>query len=265
VVFLAVFWLALRDGGARHPGRWAILIAASPVIAFELAVGGTDVPMVAFLCLGFALLYSAPGQPCRPVLAGLALGVAAAMKATAWPAVAVAIALLAVRDGRRAVRSFTLTALAVVVVCVGPFVVRNPRTLVKNTIEFPLGLASVPSQASSPLPGHIIADTGHVGHALVVAALVLAGLAVAASLVIRPPRSVPRAVTLLAAAMTVMFLLGPSSRFGYLIYPATLAIWLAVVMAGRQCQEIPVTPDPDARPARSSTSRPTSPAARPAG
>ena len=61
VVFLLVFWLALRDGGARHPGRWAILIAASPVIAFELAVGGTDVPMVAFLCLGFALLCGAPG------------------------------------------------------------------------------------------------------------------------------------------------------------------------------------------------------------
>jgi len=265
VIFLLVFWLALRDGGARHPGRWAILIAASPVIAFELAVGGTDVPMVACLCLGFALLYSAPGQPCRPVLAGLALGVAAAMKATAWPAVAVAIALLAVRDGRRTLRSFTLTALTVVVACVGPFVVRNPRTLVKNTIEFPLGLASVPSQASSPLPGHVIADTGHLGHALVVAALVLAGLAVAVSLVVRPPRSVPRAVTLLAAAMTVMFLLGPSSRFGYLIYPATLAVWLLVVVAGHQQQGTPVTPDLDVRPARSRTSRPTSPAARPAG
>ena len=39
------------------PARWAILVAASPVIAFELAVGGTDVPMVAFLCLGFAYLW----------------------------------------------------------------------------------------------------------------------------------------------------------------------------------------------------------------
>ena len=121
LVFLLVFWLALRDGGARHPGRWAILIAASPVIAFELAVGGTDVPMVAFLCLGFALLWGAQGQACRPVLAGLALGVAAAMKATAWPAVAVAVALLAVRDGKRAVRAFILTVLAVGLVYIGPF------------------------------------------------------------------------------------------------------------------------------------------------
>ena len=121
LVFILVFWLALRDGGARHPGRWAILIAASPVIAFELAVGGTDVPMVAFLCLGFALLWGAQGQACRPVLAGLALGVAASMKATAWPAVAVAVALLAVRDGKRAVRAFILTVLAVMAVCIGPF------------------------------------------------------------------------------------------------------------------------------------------------
>ena len=262
VVFLIVFWLALRDGGARHPGRWAVLVAASPVIAFELAVGGTDVPMVGFLCLGFALLWSSPGQPCRPVLAGLALGVASAMKATAWPAVVVAIALLAVRDGKRATRAFTLTALAVVVVCVGPFLV-HPRSLVDNTIRFPLGLASVTSQASSPLPGHVIADIGSLGHAIVVAALVLAGLAVVVSLIVRPPRSVPRAVTLLAGAMTLMFVLAPSTRFGYFIYPATLAIWLVAAMAGRRAPD--VTPCPDAPPAMPRTRSPTSPAPRPAG
>jgi len=263
VVFLIVFWLALRHGGARDPGRWAVLVAASPVIAFELAVGGTDVPMVAFLCLGFALLWSSPGQPCRPVLAGLALGVAAAMKATAWPAVVVAIALLAVRDGRRAVRAFTLTALAVVAVCVGPFLV-HPRALVDNTIKFPLGLASVTSQASSPLPGHVIADTGPLGHAIVVAALALAGLAVVVSLIVRPPRSVPRAVALLAGAMTLMFVLAPSTRFGYFIYPATLAIWVAATVAGRRAQDLPVSPDPGAPPATPHTRSPTSPEPRPA-
>jgi Glycosyltransferase family 87 len=263
VVFLLVFWLALRDGGARHPGRWAIGVAASPVIAFELAVGGTDVPMVAFLCLGFALLWGAPGQACRPVLAGLALGVAAAMKATAWPAVAVAVALLAVRDGRRAVRAFLLTAVAVVVVCVGPFLA-HPRSLVDNTIKFPLGLASVTSQASSPLPGHVVAETGPAGHVIVVAALVLAGVTIIAWLILRPPPSVPRAVALLALAMTLMFALAPSTRFGYFIYPATLAFWLLVTVAGRQWRQ-PVTPGPDAQPARPRTSQPTSPMARPAG
>jgi len=263
VVFLVVFWLALRRGGAQHPARWAILVAASPVIAFELAVGGTDVPMVAFLCLGFALLWAAPGQACRPVLAGLALGVASAMKATAWPAVIVAIALLAARDGKRAVGAFTVTVVAVMAVCVGPFLV-HPRSLVENTIEFPLGLAHVISQASSPLPGHVIADTGRLGHAIVVAALIVAGLAVVVSLIVRPPRTVPRAVVLLAAAMTVMFVLAPSTRFGYFIYPATLAVWLAAVVAGRRWQEMPVSPGPGAPPARSRTTGPTTPVPRPA-
>jgi hypothetical protein len=232
-VFLVIFWLALREGGARDPGRWAILVAASPVIAFELAVGGTDVPMVAFLCLGFAYLWVR-----KPVLAGLALGIGASMKATAWPALLVAIALLAVREGKRTVGVFTLAAVGVVAVCVGPFVIGHPKALVENTIMFPLGLASVRSAASSPLPGHIIASTWpHAGHTIVVALLALAGLAVAASLVFKPPRSVPRAVMLLAVAMTLMFVLAPSTRFGYFIYPGALAIWLLAARAGRKADE----------------------------
>jgi hypothetical protein len=229
-VFLLVFWLALREGGARDPGRWAVLAAGSPVIAFELAVGGTDVPMVAFLCLGFAYLWVR-----KPVLAGLALGIGASMKATAWPALLVAIALLWVREGGRTVKRFTLAALGVIAVCLGPFVVGHPKAIVVNTIAFPLGLASVKSAARSPLPGYLIASTWPgFGHAVVVAMLALAGLAVAASLVFRPPRSVPRAVALLAGAMTLMFVLAPSTRVGYFIYPAGLAIWVFASWSGRR-------------------------------
>lgn len=262
-VFLGVFWLALREGGALDPGRWAFLVAASPVIAFELAVGGTDVPMVAFLCLGFAYLWQR-----KPLLAGLALGVGAAMKATAWPALLVAIALLAVRDGKRAVGVFTAASVGVVAVCVGPFVAGHPKALVVNTIMFPLGLASVQSQASSPLPGHIISriwpDTGHT---VVVVLLALAGVAVAVSLVARPPRTVSRAVALLAGAMTLMFLLAPSTRFGYFIYPAALAIWVVAVRAGnearRRQEEEPPMPDLDEPAASPRTIPPTMPAPRP--
>jgi Glycosyltransferase family 87 len=263
VVFLAVFWLALRQGGARHPGRWAILVAGSPVIAFELAVGGTDVPMVGFLCLGFALLYRRPTSVRLAVLAGLALGIASAMKATAWPALVVAVVLLAVRDGRKAAWAFTLAALGVVAVCVGPFIV-HPKSLVDNTIKFPLGLASVRSAASSPLLGHAIASTWHAaGHTIVVALLVLAGVAVALSLVFRPPRTVSRAVVLLAGAMTLMFVLAPSTRFGYFIYPATLAIWLFAVRAGRRVTLESASLDPDEPAASLNTSLPTIPVERP--
>jgi len=248
LVFVAVFWLALREAGAKDPARWTVLVTACPVIAFTLATGGDDVPMVAFLCLGFSYLWNTPCHAAsegkhmaRPVRAGLALGIAAAMKATAWPAVFVVIALLAARDGKRAATRFTLTAVAVVAVTAGPFLV-PPKPLIENTVQFPLGLAHVISAAASPLPGHLIAETGHTGHTIVVALLVLAGLAVAASLVFRPPRTVPRAMLLLIGAMTLMFLLAPSTRYGYFIYPLTLVIWLLATGTIRQRHDEPDEP-----------------------
>jgi hypothetical protein len=242
VVFLVVFACALRIAGARDCVRWALLVTASPIIAFELCVGGTDVPMVAFLCLGFALLWRVQGA--NPITAGLALGVASSMKATAWPALVVAFSLLYVRDGPRAAWRFTAVALAVVAVIVGPFAILKPGSLVKNTILFPLGLASVKSQAASPLLGHVLAATGVVGHTIVVVLLIGSGLAIAVSLVIRPPRDVPAATWRLVIGLTAMFVLAPSTRFGYFIYPAALVLWLYVAKVGRA----PVAPEPDEGP-----------------
>jgi hypothetical protein len=237
LAFVAVFTWSLRAAGATDSWRWTVLVAASPVIALELAVGGTDVPMVAFLCLAFGLLTSTASTH-RTVLAGVALGIAAGMKATAWPGLVVAIVLLAARDGWRPATRFTVTAVAVMAVCAGPFLV-HPKALVVNTIEFPLGLAGIHSAAASPLPGHLISDLGHAGHTVVVAALVLTALAVAATLLVRPPRTVPRAVFLLTWAMSLMFLLAPSTRFGYFIYPGTLALWLLAITAGRHTDRRP--------------------------
>jgi hypothetical protein len=240
IVFLIVFAIALKIAGARDCGRWALLVTASPVIAFELCVGGTDVPMVAFMCLGFALLW----QP-NPVAAGLALGVASSMKATAWPALVVAFTLLYVRDGRRPAWRFILAALAVVALIVGPFAALRPDALVRNTILFPLGLASVKSQAASPLLGHVLASTGPVGHTVAVALLIGSGLAVAVSLVVRPPATVPSATIRLVIGLSAMFVLAPSTRFGYFIYPAALMLWLLVAVAGRKSagQEGPEAPE----------------------
>lgn len=229
VVYLAVFAVALRVGGAKDSWRWAALVTASPVIALELCVGGTDVPMVAFMCLGFAFLWRSGSD----VAAGIALGVAASMKATAWPALAVAFAMLFVRDGARAAWRFTGVALAVMAVCLGPFAASRPSGLIRNTVLFPLGLASVKSDAASPLPGHLISQTGHLGHTVVVALLILSGVGIAASLVIRPPRDVPAAVVRLVIGLSLMFILAPSTRWGYFIYPASLVVWLLVTMAGR--------------------------------
>jgi hypothetical protein len=232
LVFIGVFAFALKIAGARDSVRWALLVTASPIIAFELCVGGTDVPMVAFMCLGFALLWR--HRRANPVTAGLALGVASSMKATAWPALAVAFALLYVRDGKRTAWQFTAVAVSVVAVIVGPFAALRPGSLVRNTILFPLGLASVKSQAASPLLGHVLAQTGVIGHTIVVVLLIGSGLAVAVSLVIRPPRDVPAATMRLVIGLSAMFVLAPSTRFGYFIYPAALVLWLVVSKTGRK-------------------------------
>ena len=247
LAFLAVFACALRVAGARDSLRWALLLTASPIIAFELCVGGTDVPMVAFLCLGFALLWrprdTAPARADRvwaaPVWAGLALGVASSMKATAWPALVVAFALLYVRDGRRVAWRFTAVAVTVALVIVGPFAVLRPGALAKNTILFPLGLASVKSQAASPLLGHALAQTGVLGHTIVVILLIGSAVAIGVSLVIRPPRDVPAATVRLVLGLSAMFLLAPSTRFGYFIYPAAMVLWLLVSQSGRKAAPPP--------------------------
>jgi hypothetical protein len=180
------------------------------------------------MCLGFALLWLRP----RLVLAGVALGLASAAKATAWPAVIVAAVLIGQRDGRRQVLIFLGSALTACAAVVGPVAFLWPSALIDNTIMFPLGLAGATSAAASPLPGHALADTGHTGHIIAVALLVLACAVVAASLVVRPPRTVPSAVWRLIIGLTVMFTLAPATRFGYFIYPASLLLWLEISQLG---------------------------------
>jgi hypothetical protein len=228
LAFLVIFWLALRAAGARNCVRWTVFVAASPVIAFELAVGGTDIPILALMCLGFALLWRRP----RFALAGMALGLASAAKSTAWPAVAVAAVLVGTRFGKRPLLVFLGWAVVSCAVIVGPVAFVWPSALVDNTITFPLGLADVKSAAASPLPGHVLADTGQIGHLIAIGLLVVAGGLIAGSLVVRPPTSVPSAVWRLIIGLTLMFTLAPATRFGYFIYPAALFLWLEVSQLG---------------------------------
>ncbi len=94
--FLGALAPALPAGSRSAPLRW---IAACPLVALPLAVGGVDLPVAGLMCLGLAL--SGRG---RAGAAGLALGAAAALKWTAWPAIPVVLALMTAssRSGGRA-------------------------------------------------------------------------------------------------------------------------------------------------------------------
>ncbi|MFA7766045.1 glycosyltransferase 87 family protein [Streptomyces sp. NRRL S-448] len=205
-------------GGA--PGRLLPVLVASPVVALPLAVSGVDLPLAGLCCL--ALAAAAAG---RPVLAGAALAGACALKWTALPAVAVAVALLAVcRGGRPAVRC-ALVGAGGTALLVLPAALLQPAELWRQVFAFPTGRADVPTPASSPLPGHVLAELGPWGWYLTVGLLLAGGLAVALSLLARPPRTVVAAADRLALGLTLAFLLAPAGRFGYLALPVLLSVW----------------------------------------
>jgi hypothetical protein len=127
IAFVITFGAALRVAGVRRPAWWTLLVAASPVVALPVAVGGDDLPVLGLVCLGLALADRAvPGQWRWPVAAGLALGLAAAMKGTAWPALAVALIPLVRHGGWRAVGGFTMAVAGLIVVTDGPVVAAHP-------------------------------------------------------------------------------------------------------------------------------------------
>ncbi|MFD9163063.1 glycosyltransferase 87 family protein [Streptomyces sp. NPDC059558] len=217
-------WAARRllTGGPFGGPRRGLLpvLVASPVVALPLAVSGVDLPLAGLCCL--ALAAAASG---RPALAGAALAGACALKWTALPAVAVAVALLAAcRGGRPAVRC-ALVAAGGTALLVLPGALLQPVELWRQVFAFPTGRAAVPTPASSPLPGHLLAELGPWGWYLTVGLLVVAGLAVALSLFARPPRTVVAAADRLALGLTLAFLLAPAGRFGYLALPVLLAVW----------------------------------------
>jgi hypothetical protein len=202
-----------------------VFIAASPVIAFPLAVGITDPPVIALMFLTLALI----ARPTGLIKAAAALGVAAAMKATAWPAVPVFTAMLAARDGVRKAWRFAAAAIVIAIglsVLLAPMGLANPQEFLQNTVLFPLGLTKHQTPAASPLPGHLLADTGMAGHWAAVGLLAAAGVAFVVWLIVRPPRDARAAAWRLAVGLTAMFTLAPATRWGYFVYPIGLVGWL---------------------------------------
>jgi hypothetical protein len=221
-----------------------VFIAASPVIAFPLAVGITDPPVIALMFLTLALI----ARPSGLIRAAAALGVACAMKATAWPAVPVFTAMLAARDGFKRAWRFAAATLAIAVVLtviLAPAGLASPYSFLQNTVLFPLGLTKYKTPAASPLPGHLLANTGMAGHWAAVGLLVAAGVGFVVWLIVRPPRDARAAAWRLAVGLAVMFTLAPATRWGYFVYPLGLIGWLlltrppVVTTAGGSSVEIP--------------------------
>ncbi|GAA1850286.1 glycosyltransferase 87 family protein [Asanoa iriomotensis] len=218
--------LALAVALVRGPRvlRAVQLTTVLPVCALTVATGGDDLPVLALCLLSLALCARS-----RWGWAGVAAGLAAALKLFALPIVAV---LLIHALTRRRLGRFAIGAVALPVLAILPPLVRDPGALFDNVIGFPLGHGVVTSPAASPFPGHLIAS-GLPGGRLIAAGLLgLAGVAIAVWLVRRPPRTAYAAALFCGYGLLAAILLMPSTRFGYLLYPVALLAWAPALALG---------------------------------
>jgi hypothetical protein len=212
-------WL-IRAPGDRslRTVQWLLIL---PTGALFVAGGGDDLPVLAVCFVAIAATLRR-----RPLAAGVAFGIAMAMKLTAWPLAL--LTLFVVRDakGRRAAGRASAIMAAIVAVFVIPFAIWDPRTFFANTIEFPLGLSGVDSPAASPLPGHIIVSVFPATHRILLVVLVLIGLPFLGWwLWRRPPTDVAGVCRLTAVIAIVVMCSAPATRIGYVVYPVNLLVW----------------------------------------
>lgn len=223
-ILLVVAALALCRGPTAPRVLTLQAMTVLPTAALPLATGGDDVPIAALMLLGLVLL-----QRRRPLLAGLALGVGASMKLTAWPLAVVAILAVRARDGQRtSVARWWLAAgvLGVMVPTVLPSVLANVPAFMENVVRFPLGLAGITSPAASPLLGHLLVTAFPQLHRVITVTIVGVGaLAMVFVLFWRTPRTPWEVARMLAWAMAVAIVLAPATRVGYVLYPVDFFVW----------------------------------------
>lgn len=239
--FFGCLWAGRRVlGRGRSPyGTAMAVLTASPVVALPLCVSGVDLPLTGLCCLALAL--AARG---RPLPAGAALALACSLKWTAWPAIPVAAALLACCYGGRAALRCAGTAAAGAAALILPCALRSPEAVVQQVLAFPTGRAEVATPARSPFPGQLLANCVPGGWYLAVGLLVCGALAVAGSLLRRPPADAVAAADRLALGLCLAFVLAPAGRFGYLALPIVLAVWMRAATAVRPAR--PAGPAGDA-------------------
>jgi hypothetical protein len=213
----------LQDRYPRALVRGVQAVTVLPICALTLATGGDDLPVLA-LCL-LALACCAAD---RFGAAGVAVGAAAALKLFAFPVLMVlAVLALATGHGRR----FLTGAVLLPVLALLPAFLVDPGAFVENVIRFPLGEGLVTSPAQSPFPGYLISTTVPGGRWVAAALLAAVAGAIAVRLLRRPPRTAAAATIISGYGLLAAILLMPTTRFGYLLYPIALLVWVAALRA----------------------------------
>jgi hypothetical protein len=201
--------------------RVAQVLIALPTGALFLSTGGDDMPILALSLLGVAAL-----QRRQSNLAGISLGLAAAMKLTAWPMAAGALLVARNREGRSTWKRVLAWMSAIVVVTTVPFVFKAPAAFMSNVFAFPLGLAGIKSPAASDLPGHLLTTwIPMLGHVLAPVAFLVGGYFAARYFRRHWPLTLSQLLGLLSIVFVVAMCVATATRIGYVIYPLNFALW----------------------------------------
>jgi hypothetical protein len=223
VVFLATVAAALSF--SRAPSgeqlRAFMVVVVSPLGARYVVGGGNDLPVIAGMLLALVLV-----EQGRPGGAGLAAGLAAAVKLTAWPLLPFLVVAARDRADRSAAVRTAAIAAAVVSAAVVPFLLVNPAAMIEDVVLYPLDLTAGGTPASSPtlggLLGRLVPDAKG---AIAISAGVIVGVMTLWLLVRHPPRSARDAARATALVLVTATLLATAGRFGYLVYAVDLWLW----------------------------------------
>jgi hypothetical protein len=205
--------------------RVAQVLLALPTGALFLATGGDDMPILALSLLGVAAL-----QRRQSNLAGISIGLAAAMKLTAWPVAFGALLVARNERGNSTWKRVLAWMAAIVVVTTVPFIFRAPAAFMSNVFAFPLGLAGVASPAASDLPGHLLTTWLPVlGHVLAPVTFLVGGYFAAQYMRRHWPLALSQLLGLLSVVFAVAMCVATATRIGYLVYPLNFALWSTMV------------------------------------
>jgi hypothetical protein len=222
---VAAVALALSRAEGRRKMRALQVLLILPLAALPLATGGDDIPVVAFLLLAVVL-----AQRRRPFTSGVVFGIASAMKFTAWPLAALALFGARGRNGQRRPLSMLLGMAVVVLPAIFPFFLRGPMALVDDVVLFPLGLSAVPSTAASALPGHMLVSVfPALSRLLPVSVGLVLGVLLVRHLVKHTPQTMASVCNVAGVVLSVLIVLAPDPRVGYLLYPINFFVWAYLV------------------------------------
>jgi hypothetical protein len=222
--------LRLSKAPLDHVLTVALVLLVLPTGGRSVVGGGDDIVVLALMLV--ALVLAARSQP---LASGVVLGLAAAIKQTAWPIVSFLLLALRDKSGKRATGRALAGVTIVLAPTVLPFLMWNPAAFVEDTVLYPLGLTDDRTLAGSPTIGRLLADAFPSGRGLVLAMIAAVLVLVGAVLLLRrPPATAAAAAERTAIWFTLAVALATAGRFGYLIYPLHLVLWSRLLLRPRQ-------------------------------